>query len=89
MNDEQANAPGLSIVEQLKEETRRVTKAANIPADKKGVVVVAAEWKFGVPYRFRFGTAYRVGDSFELGADAVTKFTKASTEATVHVAWSF
>lgn len=77
---------GPTIVEQLQAETRRQT--AGIPPGKKVATVVSVEWAAGIPYRFRWGTAVRVGDNFELGAETLTKFTKASTSASIHVAWS-
>lgn len=79
---------GPTILEQLQAETKR--KTAAIPAGKNHATVVAVDWVGGyVPYRLRWGTAHRIGDHFELGADASTKFSKATTEASVHVAWTW
>lgn len=80
-------APPPSIIEQLQAETRRQT--AMIPPGKSKVAMVAVEWAGGVPYRFRFATAVRKGEHFELGADALTKFTKASSSASIHAMWSW
>ena len=74
------------LLEQLQAETKR--KTAMLPPEKTQAAVVAVDWAAGVPYRFRFGYAHRIGDHFELGAEALTKFTKASTSASVHVMWS-
>lgn len=95
MEDDQTKQPleryhhtmGPTLLEQLQAETKR--KTAGIPPGKTTALVMAADWKMGVPVRWRWGVAHRVGDHFELGADAATKFTKASTEATLHVAWSW
>ena len=80
-------APMPTLLEQLQAETRR--KTAALPPDKNHAIVMSAEWKAGVPVRWRWGTAHRVGDHFELSTEAATKFTKASTEASVHLAWSW
>jgi hypothetical protein len=77
---------GPTVLEQLQGDLKR--KTAGIPPGKTKAAVFAVEWVGGVPYRYRFGYAHRVGDHFELGADAITKFSKASTSATIHVGWS-
>lgn len=48
-------------------------RLSEIPANKKGALVVAVEWKAGIP-TFRTGLAARVGDHLELGADAEKRF---------------
>lgn len=78
---------GPTLLEKLQEETRR--KTAALPPEKRFATVVAVDWTAGLPVGVRWGTAYRKGEHFELGAEAQTKFTKASTSATVHVAWSW
>lgn len=85
-NDSRFDNPEPTLLEQLQAETRRKTIA--IPPGKTVATVVAVEWAAGVPYRFRWGTAVRMGDHFELSAETLTKFTKASTSASIHVAWS-
>lgn len=75
-----------SLFEQLQAETRR--KTAILPPGKKIATVVAVDWVAGAPVWMRWGTAVRVGDHFELGAETLTKFTKASTSASLHVMWS-
>lgn len=63
-------------------------RLADIPPDKKGALVVAVEWKYGVPFA-TFGTAMRVGDTLLLGAEAETRFTQLSTRAHVYAAWTW
>lgn len=77
---------GPTLLEQLQAETKR--KTAVLPPGKTVATVVAVDWAGGVPVWVRWGTAVRVGDNFELGAETKTKFTKASTSASVHVMWS-
>jgi hypothetical protein len=77
---------GPTVLEQLQGDLQR--KTAALPPDKKVVTVVAVDWVAGMPVYARWGTAVRVGDSFELGAEAKTKFTKASTSASLYVMWS-
>ncbi len=77
---------GPTLLEQLQAETRR--KTAVLPPGKKIATVVAVDWVAGVPVYLRWGTAVRVGEHFELGAETQTKFSKASTSASVHVMWS-
>lgn len=48
-------------------------RLAEIPADKKGALVVAVEWKYGLP-SWRMGVATRAGDHLALGADVEKRF---------------
>jgi hypothetical protein len=61
---------------------------ASVPADKRGVLVMGVEWKYGIPFA-RFGTALKVGDGFKLAADAETRFSKLSTSAKAYAVWTW
>ncbi|MDP2319550.1 MAG: hypothetical protein Q8O42_09470 [Acidobacteriota bacterium] len=61
---------------------------ASVPADKRGVLVMGVEWKYGLPFA-KFGTALKVGDNFKLAADAETRFSKLSTSAKAYAVWSW
>lgn len=87
MADQDVIATGPTLLEQLQAETKR--KTAALPPDKKVVTVVAVDWAYGVPTYVRWGTAVRVGEHFELDAETKTRFTKASTSASVHAIWSW
>ena len=63
------------------------TRLADIPLDKQGALVVAVEWRHGVP-TMRFGVAARVGSRLKLGADAEARF-QATPNAKVYAAWTW
>jgi len=64
------------------------TRVAELPPDTKGVLIVTAEVKYGLPV-LRFGVATKEGERFQLGAEAETSFSKASTNAKVYAAWTW
>jgi hypothetical protein len=64
-------------------------RTATIPPGKNNAVIVGVDWKFGVPYSFRFGWATRRGEHFQLSAEAETRFSGASTNAGVYAAWTW
>lgn len=78
---------GPTLLERFQADT--ALKTADIPEGHHTVLMVAADWKAGVPVRYRFGFAVKAGDHFELDAETQTKFTKASTDATLHAVWSW
>lgn len=77
----------MTIMAQGLEQVERLTAA--IPSGKTAVLVVGVEWKYGVPYWFRFGVSRKSGEHFKMGVEAETKFTKASTNATAYAAWTW
>lgn len=68
--------------------TAVATSLNHVPPDRTGAFVMGLEWKYGLPFA-KFGTALRVGDSFKLAADAETRFSKLSTNATFHALWTW
>lgn len=73
-----ADEPLNDNLERLKE------RLAVVPAGKKGVFVTALDWKLGMPVTLRTGTAFRVGDDWQIAGDA--EFSKLSKRATFYVA---
>lgn len=56
-----------------------------IPPGKKGVFVVSADWKYGIPVSIKGGFAHRAGDHFVLGSEG--KFQKQAHSATAYAAF--
>lgn len=73
-------ATGLALVDR---------HTASIPPGKTAAVVVAAEWRYGVPVALRFGVAKKVGESWKFGVEAETRFKKNTEAATVYTAWAW
>lgn len=63
------SAPPLILGDGLE---RIKARLAEIPLDKKGALIIAVEWKAGIPL-MRTGVAARIGSHWTLGADAQLK----------------
>lgn len=58
-----------------------------IPPGKKGVFVITADWKYGIPVSIKGGFAHRIGDSFSIGSEG--KYQRQASSATAYVAWAW
>jgi len=62
-------------------------RLAELPADKKGAIVVSVDWASGVPVP-RFDAAARVGAHLKLGVEA-EKVHAARPAGAVYAAWTW
>ena len=62
-------------------------RLAELPLDKKGALIIAVEWKAGIPI-MRTGVAAKIGEHWTLGADAQVKL-KDKPDAKVFAAFTW
>ena len=62
-------------------------RLAELPLDKKGALIIAVEWKAGIPI-MRTGVAAKVGRHWTLAADVQAKL-KAKPDAKVFAAFTW
>jgi len=60
---------------------------AQVPPDKKGALVIATDWKWGVVPTVRMGWAQRVGRNWEIAGDAF--ISKTNKGASVKAAYTW